>query len=162
MRRYTSGEEAAEEDATVTYEISSKTSGATVWTGEAASEAAALDAMARDAGYRDHADACEQSGDDGAHLVVAEVEVAITDEQIEALMTEAGAAGDQAQVALCLVALDREIDSDLDMGDASDVALAVDRRRALERIGIIPEHLGAVDAAREACASAIRAAKAAA
>lgn len=53
-----------------TYEISSETSGAVVWTGEAQSSAEALDAMAREAGYKDHEDACEQSGDNGAHLVV--------------------------------------------------------------------------------------------
>lgn len=57
----------------MTYEISSKTSGATVWTGEATTVAEALDAMGREAGYRDHAAACEASGDDGAHLVVREV-----------------------------------------------------------------------------------------
>lgn len=57
-----------------TYKITSKTSGAELGTYEAADEQGALDALARDAGYQDHADACEQSGDDGTHLIVAPVD----------------------------------------------------------------------------------------
>lgn len=55
------------------YQITSKTSGADLGTYEADSPEGALDALARDAGYTDHADACKRSGDDGAHLVVREV-----------------------------------------------------------------------------------------
>lgn len=40
---------------------------------EGATSADALDAMARDAGYRDHADACEVTCDDGADLIVREI-----------------------------------------------------------------------------------------
>jgi hypothetical protein len=56
-----------------TYSITSSTSGADLGTWEGASPAEALDAMARAAGYRDQADAAEQTGDDGAHLMVVEV-----------------------------------------------------------------------------------------
>lgn len=51
------------------------TSGAGVDLGtyEGATADDARDAMARDAGYRDDADACRQSGDDGSHLRVVEV-----------------------------------------------------------------------------------------
>lgn len=52
------------------YQISSKTSGAVLGTYEGDSPAAALDAMAQDAGYADHREACIQSGDDGSHLIV--------------------------------------------------------------------------------------------
>jgi len=52
------------------YVIRSIKGGTTVWDGAATSPEAALDAMARDAGYRDFATACEDSLDDGSHLVV--------------------------------------------------------------------------------------------
>jgi hypothetical protein len=55
------------------FHITSKSSGADLGIYEADSVAGALDAMARDAGYRDASDAAEQSGDPGNHLVVTEV-----------------------------------------------------------------------------------------
>jgi hypothetical protein len=55
------------------YSITSKTSGADLGTFHAADERHALDAMVRDAGCDDFADACERSGDDGSHLRVIEL-----------------------------------------------------------------------------------------
>lgn len=52
------------------YAVRSTRSGTVVWDGEATSPDAALDAMARDAGYRDFATACAVSRDEGSHLVV--------------------------------------------------------------------------------------------
>ena len=40
--------------------------------------------------------------------------IEISDQQIRALLAEAGSADDQAMVAFCLVALGHDIDSDLD------------------------------------------------
>lgn len=56
-----------------TYSITSKTSGAEVWRGDAVSAERALWAMARDAGYSSHEEACKASGGDGSDLVVKEV-----------------------------------------------------------------------------------------
>lgn len=55
------------------YRIESTRSGQDLGTYSAESEAGALDAMARDAGYGDHADACRESGDTGDHLLVTEL-----------------------------------------------------------------------------------------
>lgn len=76
------------------YQISSKTSGAVLGTYEGDSPAAALDAMAQDAGYADHREACIQSGDDGAHLVVTAVDPLIEHAKAmaEAFVEEFGAA----------------------------------------------------------------------
>jgi hypothetical protein len=76
---------------------------------------------------------------------------AVSDAQIEALMTAAGQAGDQVQVALCLVALERDWDEDV----CEDHALCVERRRGLERLGIIPEHVDGDVLARAECARVI-------
>lgn len=57
-----------------TYEIESKASGLVLGRYDGETEQDALDAMARDAGYADHEDACSQSQDDGNHLIVTEVE----------------------------------------------------------------------------------------
>lgn len=46
------------------YRISNPASGVTLGEYDAESERAALDALARDAGYRDYAAACEVTGDD--------------------------------------------------------------------------------------------------
>jgi hypothetical protein len=56
-----------------TYSITSKTSGLHLGTYEADSRESALDALARDAGYTDHAAACEATEDDGSHLYVTEI-----------------------------------------------------------------------------------------
>lgn len=55
-----------------TYRIQNFTSALDFGAYIAASPAAALDAMARDAGYPDHATACADSGDAGLDLVVTE------------------------------------------------------------------------------------------
>lgn len=58
---------------TTTYRISSRETGLVLGEYQAESPEAALDAMARDAGYRDHAHACETTETDGSELVVEEV-----------------------------------------------------------------------------------------
>lgn len=106
------------------YEISNRNSGHILgtYTGETLEEA--LTAAAQDAGYRDHAHACEVTGslDD---LIVSklsgEVEeededddfpfdcrtrVEITDDLIRALQRNAAAAGDLEMVLICQAALD--------------------------------------------------------
>lgn len=72
-----------------TWQITSKTSGADLGTYEAETREGALDAMAREAGYCDHADARKASGDDGAHLVVSEVEET-PEARVERLSTRLG------------------------------------------------------------------------
>jgi hypothetical protein len=72
------------------YQIVSTVSGQDLGTWEGETPAEALDAMSRAAGYCDHVDACERSGDDGAHLDVQESvsESAIT--QIESELARLG------------------------------------------------------------------------
>jgi len=55
------------------WRITNTTSGADLGTFPGETEQEALDAMSRDAGYKDHADACETTGTDGADLSVIEV-----------------------------------------------------------------------------------------
>lgn len=75
----------------------------------------------------------------------------ITDNQIEALERDAATSGDLAQVALCRVALASALDDIADVGD---------QRNALERLGVIPEHVDADVRARKLCADAISSARA--
>lgn len=57
-----------------TYRITNTTTGQTIGDYEADSPRAALDAMARDAGYRDFADSCLSLGTDGDELRVEGVD----------------------------------------------------------------------------------------
>lgn len=61
--------------------------------------------------------------------------------QIEALLTEAGQAGDRIQVAICLVAL----------GRLEPCAVIDETRPYLERIGIYSERADGVACARAEC-----------
>lgn len=82
-----------------------------------------------------------------AHVESTEVAPQSTPDRIEGLMQEAAQAGDQGQVAVCLVALGRPFDE----GVSEDDALCNERRRVLEKLGIIPEHVGSDDLARAEC-----------
>lgn len=100
------------------YQISDRTSGQYLgtYTGETLEEA--LTAAAQDAGYRDHAHACEATGS-CTDLIAGEVDeedddfpfnavtrVEITDDRIRALQRNAAAAGDLEMVQVCQAALD--------------------------------------------------------
>lgn len=58
------------------YSISNQTSGADLGIYEADSPEAALDIMARDAGYKDYADCCSVVGGSADELIVIEVAAA--------------------------------------------------------------------------------------
>ncbi len=55
------------------YQLTNKNSGLDLGIYEAANEAAALDAMAVDAGYKDFAESCKAVGTDGSEIVVEEL-----------------------------------------------------------------------------------------
>lgn len=75
--------------------------------------------------------------------------MSVEDAQLERLLSDAGRAGDQMQVALCLIALQRT--------EESWQRECLDEVRArLERIGVIPEHIDADVLARAECARVIR------
>jgi len=71
----------------------------------------------------------------------------ITNRQIRTLRTEAAAAGDSLQVAICDVALATDIAAIAEIDESV--------RRDLEVLGIIPEHVGADLVARAECARVI-------
>lgn len=100
------------------YQISNRNSGHILgtYTGETLEEA--LTAAAQDAGYRDHAHACEAAGS-CTDLIAGEVDEEdddfpfdcrtreeITDDLIRALQRNAAAAGDLEMVQVCQAALD--------------------------------------------------------
>ena len=62
-----------------TYRITNAISGLNLGIFEAANETAALDAMAREAGYADHAAACEVAPVEDGELVVEEVGIEATE-----------------------------------------------------------------------------------
>jgi hypothetical protein len=70
----------------------------------------------------------------------------ITDRQIWALRDEAAAAGDEAQVIICDIALTRGLADMIDPGE---------HRAELRALGIIPEHIDADVRARADCARVI-------
>jgi hypothetical protein len=70
----------------------------------------------------------------------------ITDRQIRALRDEAAAAGDEAQVIICDIALASGLTDMIDPGE---------HRAELQSLGIIPEHIDADVRARAECARVI-------
>lgn len=90
----------------------------------------------------------ETAADDLGEYLLAE-EVLGTDEQIEELLAGAEAAGDHLQVALCRIALTEWAET-ADLDDLPDEVAS----RLLE-MGIVPEHVGSEDRAREECIAAL-------
>lgn len=59
-----------------TFQISNPISGLILGTYDAETREAALEALAKDAGYKSFAESCEVTGEDGSELIVREVEAA--------------------------------------------------------------------------------------
>ncbi len=101
---------------TTTYRIENTTSGHVLGYYDGESELGAYQAMMTDAGYptEERAQSAGVSRDEiPADIRVTEIAPAVTADQIRALMTEAAAAGDAAQVEMCEDAL-----ADVDGGKA--------------------------------------------
>jgi hypothetical protein len=83
------------------YRITNKASGFVLGDYQGATGEDALDAMSRDAGYRDHKHALQIANGAGLRVEIVEAD----DDVIEALRVESGGAGDTEMVAVCNAAL---------------------------------------------------------
>jgi hypothetical protein len=84
-------------------------------------------------------------------MTTVDLAMSVDESEIDSLMAAAGQAGDRAQVAICLVALGRDGDD----CDGWERECIEENREALERKGIIPEHVDADVRAQAECARVI-------